>query len=276
MVLAMSTVLVLLGIYALVLLQGRGLLRDLRERVTVVVEVRPAITSADREAFKEWLEGSAFAKTGSVTFVSKEDGARKLREQFGEDFMDFGLENPLYELFTFNVAEAFVNPESLQAVKTELQAQDASLAVYVEEDVARSLSQRVSALAWAGIVLGAFLLLAVIFLIVNTTRLALLSQAQLIKNMELVGASWGFISRPFLLKSIRLGSLAGLIAALATLGCSYALQQYLPSIWQPLSILQISIIALGLIVIGLLVNFASTFVVVRNTLKLRVDDLAAL
>jgi len=276
MVFAIATVLTLLGVYCLFLVQGRTLLKDLRERVAVVVELRPSVTEEQRLAFEVWLKRQAFAKTNSIVFIDKTAGAKKLRESYGDDFMDFNLENPLYELFTFNVTEQFATTQKLDEIETLIDSQDASLATYVEKDLANSLSQRVSALAWIGIALGLLLVLGVIFLIVNTTRLALLAKAPLIKNMELVGASWGFISKPFLLTGAKMGALAGAFATLFTFLISRGLSTWIPFLWQPLSGSHFIILATMLIILGLLLNFASTLYVVRKTLNLRVDDLAAL
>lgn len=276
MIFAIATVLTLIGVYTLLLYQGRTLLKDLRERITVVVELRPSLEENQRVVFEQWLGQQAFAKTNSITFIDKATGAAKLRERYGEDFMDFNLENPLYELFTFNVTEAFATSKKLDEVKTAVDSRDESLATYVEKDLVESLSQRVSIIAWVGIALGVLLVLGVVFLIVNTTRLALLSKAQLIKNMELVGASWGFISKPFLITGAKLGAFSGVIAAGMTFFVSKGLSTWIPFLWQPLSNLHFAILATMLIVIGLLLNFASTYYVVRKTLNLRVDDLAAL
>jgi len=276
MIFAIATVLTLVGVYSLVLFQGKTLLKDLRERVTVVVELRPSVQKEQRLVFEGWLKDQAFAKTNSINFIDKAMGAERLKKQYGDDFMDFNFENPLYELYTFNVIEAYATPAKLDEVQSLVDTQDQSLATYVEKDLVKSLSQRVSVIAWIGIVLGVLLVLGVIFLIVNTTRLALLSKAQLIKNMELVGASWGFISKPFLATGAKLGALAGGIAAALTFVISQSLSAWIPFLWAPLSSLHFAILATMLIVIGLLLNFASTYYVVRKTLNLRVDDLAAL
>jgi len=179
-------------------------------------------------------------------------------------------------LYTFNVTEDFATTEKLDEIKALIDAQDASLAAYAEKDLVKSLSQRESVFAWIGVALGVLLVFGVIFLIVNTTRLALLAKAQLIKNMELVGASWGFISRPFLVAGAKMGALAGAIAALFTFLISGGLSTWIPFLWQPLSAVHFLILATLLIVTGLLLNFVSTYYVVRKTLNLRVDDLAAL
>lgn len=273
-VLATALVLSLVGIYGLTLLQGRELLRELREATTVVIELRPGSDAAGREQLADYLEAQAFVKPGSVTYVSKEDGAQRLQDEFGEGFMEFDLENPLFDLYTFNVAERYVEPGAIARFRSEIDQQSAVLATYVQEDMVNTLTQRVGALAWVGLGLGVVLLAGVMFLIVNTTRLALLAKATLIKNMELVGASWGFISRPFLQQSAWLGMGSGLLAVSTTVGFGAFAKTYLPMAWQTVPVWQYAVLAAVLFALGLLLNVCATWMVVRRTLRLRDDDLA--
>ena len=275
-VLATALVLTLVGLYGLGLLQGRELVRELRESTKVVVEVRPGTSEAARAVLDDFLAEQPYVKPGSLLFLSREEGAARLREEFGEAFLDFELDNPLYDVYTFNVPERFVDADAISALREEIDEQPAALASYVQEDMVRTLTQRVGALAWVGLGLGAVLLLGVVFLVLNTTRLALLAKATLIKNMELVGASWGFISRPFLRRGALLGTLGGLLAVCFTLALAAFAKTYLPGVWQYVPASQYFLLAAGLVLGGLLLNFLATFYVVRRTLRLRDDDLALL
>ena len=275
-VLATALVLTLLGAYGLALLQGRELVRELRENTKVVVEVRPGTSEAARAILQAFLVGRAYVKPGSLVYLSREEGARRLREEFGESFLDFELDNPLYEVYTFNVPERYVDAGAIARLREEVTAQPAVLASYVQEDLVRTLTQRVGALAWVGLGLGGVLLLGVVFLVVNTTRLALLAKATLVRNMALVGASWSFIARPFLRRAALLGALAGGLAAAMTAGLAAFAKTYLPGAWQEVPPYLYVSLAIALPVLGLLLNYLATLMVVRRTLRLRDDDLALL
>ena len=273
-VLATALVLALLGGYALVLLQGRQLLRELRESTKVMVEVCPSTGEAARGVLEDFLAAKPYVKPGSLLFLSREDGAQRLREEYGEDFLDFELDNPLYEVYTFNVPERFVDEAAVAEIREEIEAQPAVLASYVQEDIVRTLTRRVGAVAWVGLGLGVLLLLGVVFLVLNTTRLALLAKAPLIKNMELVGASWGFISWPFLRRGALLGLGGGVLAAVMTYGLGAFAKTALPDAWQDLPVWQYAALVAALLLSGVLLNFLATFYVVRRTLRMREDDLA--
>lgn len=275
-VLATALVLALIGTYGLLLLQGRELVRELRESTQVVVELRPESDAVGRRALESFLNGRDFVKAESLTYVSKEDGAKRLQDEFGEEFMDFELDNPLFDLYTFNVAEAYVDADRIRAFRTEIEDQSAVMASYVQEDMVNTLTQRIGSVAWIGLGVGALLLLGVVFMITNTARLALLAKAGLIKNMELVGASWGFISRPFLARAAWFGVLGGLVAVGLTGGVAAFAKTYLPAAWQYVPWWQYASLAAVLVATGMVINLLATFVVVRQTLRLRDDDLAML
>ncbi len=282
--LAATFVLFLLGMYVLALNQGRQLVDGLRESTTLVAELRPtAATTAETEvdaarvnALQEWLEQQPFVKSGSVTLITKEQGAQRLREEFGDDFMNFDLENPLTDVITLNLDAQTVASGRMEQARLSISERPEVLDAYVQEGNVALLASRLSDIGLWGSVLGAVLLLGVVLLLLNTTRLALLNKAQLIKNMELVGASWGFISAPFLKRAVLLGALSGVLAVLLVIACSAYAKTQLTDIWADPTLTQFALLGGALILVGVFINFATTFFVIRRTLKMRVDDLAAL
>ena len=91
--------------------------------------------------------------------------------------------------------------------------------------------------------------------------------------MELVGASWDFISRPFMRRSIGQGFLSGAIAVVLLIGLQWLLQRELPELKEIVSIPLLAALFGGLIIFGILITTISTYYVVNKYLKMRVDDL---
>lgn len=271
--LATTVVLAVLGALALLAAEGERLRRALSESVTVVVELRPAATEAERADFTVWLASQPFARAGTLRFLSAEEGAERLRRAYGEDFLRAGLANPLFDVYTFNLAAGYTGDADRGRVREAVVAQAAVLAAAVQDDYAARLVARLSSLRVVGIALAGVLLLGTSLLVVNTARLALLSRAVVIRNMELVGASWGFIARPFLVRAAFIGLAGGLLAAGLVYAAHEAGMRLLPALWRPLP-LESLLIGGGIVVLsGILLNFATTFFVIRRTLRLRIDDL---
>lgn len=271
--LATTVVLLLLAALALLAAQGERLRRELSESVTVVAELRPGSSDAERTDFTVWLGDQAFAKPNTLAFVDADEGAQRLRRLYGEDFLRAGLDNPLFDLYTFNLSATHTDERARAEVERVVGEHPAVLAAAVQGDYVARLVERVASVRIAGWGLAVILVLGTCLLVVNTARLALLSRATVIRNMELVGASWGFIARPFLIRACGTGLLAGGIAAAAGYALhAYLLQQF-PDLWRPIDPLGLLAGAAAAVALGLVLNFATTFLVIRRTLRLRIDDL---
>ncbi|MCY7328193.1 MAG: hypothetical protein LH618_06570, partial [Saprospiraceae bacterium] len=112
-----------------------------------------------------------------------------------------------------------------------------------------------------------------ITLIHNTIRLALFANRFLIKNQELVGASWSFISRPYLQRGILNGLWSAVLAILGLLGTLWWIQNLLPEVEEIENFDYLIIVFIGLILLGVVISGLSTWFVVNKFLKMRVDDL---
>ena len=110
-------------------------------------------------------------------------------------------------------------------------------------------------------------------LIFNTIKLALHSQRFIIKNMELVGATWQFISAPFLKRSFTHGIISSMLS-LTGLGALYFwLLRNIPELVRNLPADKLFILAAGVTFAGIFIYLFSTYIVVNRYLKMRVDDL---
>ncbi len=272
-ILSMALVLFMLGLFGYALLYGRQLAVALQESINIVVELKEYADKPAADSLAAALRASAFVKTGSVNFISKEEAARSMKEDLGEDFAQLGLTNPYYDLITFNVPAAYMHPDSLQWIRDAVREQAGVNDVFYQQNTAEIVVANVKKAAWAALITAVFFIFAAATLIHNTVRLALFANRFLIKNMELVGATWGFISRPYLLRAAWHGLWSGIIAAGALWAVHAALAAGLPQ-WRELSHPEVfAAMAAAVALLGILVNVASTYLVVRKYLRLRVDDL---
>jgi len=116
-------------------------------------------------------------------------------------------------------------------------------------------------------------LIVAITLIHNTIRLALYSNRFIIKNMELVGASWGFISRPYIQKSIWHGIVSAILAIGALLLVLLLAQREIVELKALQDVVSSFILFASLLILGMLISGLSTWYVINKYLKMRLDDL---
>ncbi len=270
---SMALVLFLLGAFGLLVFHGQQMLKTFRERVEIMVELKPETAAEALDSLKISLGGQPFCKAGSVRFVGKEEGAMMMQEELGEEFLKLDMANPLYDVLLFNVKADYFHPDSLVKVRELVRESSVVSDVYYQENVADLVAGNLKDLGMFFLVAGIVAVIIAIALILNTIRLALYANRFLIKNMELVGASWGFISRPYLAKSIMHGFMSALLAIAGLALLMYVIYNYAFEIkefinWQALGALTIVIILLGIII-----SYLSTYYVVKKYLKMRVDDL---
>ncbi|MBP8239413.1 MAG: permease-like cell division protein FtsX [Saprospiraceae bacterium] len=272
-IVSMALVLFMLGLFGYALLYGRQLGELLRESIDVAVELTENAEKAQADKLMEVLNTSEFVKSGSVQLISKEEAAKIMQAELDEDFAQAGLSNPYFDMVTFNVKADWMHPDSLAWIRTALREEAGVNDVFYQGETAELIASNIKKVAWGALFTALFFIFAAATLIHNTIRLALFANRFLIKNMELVGATWGFISRPYLLRAVWHGLLSGLIAVLGLYILHRILESSIPQ-WKALGDGAVLLsMAVGLVVLGVAVQWLSTLVVVRKYLRLRVDEL---
>jgi len=272
-IVSMALVLFLLGFFGLVLLQTQQLVEIFKERVNVLIEIEPGTDSSTITTLLNDLKMVEYTKKESIDYTSKEAAIKSLQEDFGEEFMALDLPNPLYDVVTFNVNAKFMKSDLLSQIKKNFKARDYVNDVYYQEGLVNMIAKNVKKLGWFALGFSGLFLIVAITLIHNTIRLALYANRFLIKNMELVGASWGFISRPYIQKSVWHGILSALLAIAALVLVLLLAQREIEEL-QALENLPNSLLLFGgLLLLGILISGISTWFVINKYLKMRLDDL---
>lgn len=271
--LSVALVLFLLGFFALVLLHAQELIRIYKEQVNIIVELKEDVLPVQVDRIQQFLYEEENVLDSSVQYISKDAAALLMQEEFQEDFQQLGLPNPFYEMLTFNVQAGVMHPDSLALLKQEITTYAGVNEVYYQESFIDEIAQNLKKLGYLAIALGIFFFVVAVTLVHNTIRLALYSNRFLIKNMQLVGASWMFISRPYLLRAIAHGFIASVLAITALSGILFWVRSDIPQLLLIENPMVFIYLLLMLIPLGMLLYALSTYRVVRRYLTMRVDDL---
>ncbi|MCL4425759.1 MAG: permease-like cell division protein FtsX [Firmicutes bacterium] len=157
---------------------------------------------------------SALPGVTKVTFVSREEALKRLRQQFGEQqgVLDAVEEmNPLPDGFEIKVDQ----PESVEKVAAAVEKLPGIEKVKYQQGLVQRLFRLTQAVRTLGIALAAALAAATLFIISNTIRLTVFARRREVAIMKLVGATDAFIRRPFFLEGLALGVVGAVVAALA-------------------------------------------------------------
>ncbi len=272
-IISVALVLFLLGLFAIVVLQGQQMIKYFKEQIEIIVELKDGTTSTDQKLVSTKLMNSDYLLKNSIRFISKEQGAAIMQQEFGKEFLQLDMPNPLYDVLLFRVRADYLEPDSLNRIRQELRELPIVSDVYYQEDVTEAIGRNLKSIAFGVLIVGVFCVLVAVALILNTIRLALYANRFLIKNMELVGASWSAISRPFLRKSFVHGLVSGLLAIAGISVLGYFILSDSPELGEVIYWPGIAYVFAGILIAGAAISLLSTYWVVNKYLRMRVDDL---
>lgn len=268
-----ALILFVIGLLAAVLLKSTAWLQQYRENIDIMVEIEQDASQENIRKLLARLKADQRVLPESVSFISKEAGAELLRQDFGEDFTHLGFPNPLYDIITFNLPSALLRRDSLERIRQEFTQLPGVHDLYYQELFLDQAFSNLSRVREASLLLSVLLLFLAYHLIYNTFRLALYANRFLIKNMEMVGASWAHISRPFLGRALLYGLSSSLLAITGIVLLLEGSAKYLGV--EELSRFDLPLLLLyaGILLLGTSIAVLSTYRVVRRYLQLRMDDL---
>jgi len=267
----------IVGLFGVIVIQAKTLTSIIRENIEIQVFLNTNITEEANKNIGELLASKPYVlqkeDKKTITYVSRDEAAATFLLDTGEDFTKFLDDNPLRDSYTFSVTEEFQTAEQIEEIVDEMEALEGVFEVTYMNDLVESINRN---LLKVSLVLGAFILIlivTVVMLINNTIRLALFSQRFLIRSMQLVGATKGFIRKPFLSRSFGYGALAGAIASALLV----ALIEYAKSNVDGFNLLQnyqlLFFLFGGLIVMGAFLSLFSTLRAVNKYLNMSLDEL---
>lgn len=272
-IVSVALVLFLLGFFGLLLLHARELVRLYKEQVNILVEFQEGIPPAQVDSIQGLLVEKSYLLPESVRYISRQDAAAMMQDEFGDDFQKLGLPNPFYDMLSFNLRASHMHPDSLAWIRSEINALPLVSDVYYQESMIDELVRNLRKVGYIALGVGLFFFIVAVTLIHNTIRLALYANRFLIKNMQLVGASWMFISRPYLLRALGHGFIASVLAIVTLSGLLFWVRSDIPQLGLIDNPMIFVYLLLGLIPLGMLLYGSSTYRVVNKYLKMRVDDL---
>jgi cell division transport system permease protein len=136
-----------------------------------------------------------------------------------------------------------------------------------------NLNENVKKISLILLIIAIVLCVVVIVLIDNTIRLAMFSNRFIIKTMQMVGATRGFIAKPMDMRAILNGAIAGLIAIAGIVALIFFAEQQLPELKAMRDLTWLIILGAGIILLGILISLLSTHRSVVKYLKMKLDDL---
>ncbi len=270
-VISIGLVLFLLGMLGMLVLNTKKVADHFKEQIALTVYLKDNAKEVEIEDLKKSLAMAEYTK--STVYVSKEDAAETHSKEIGEDFMEFLGYNPLQNSIDVYMNADFVSSEQVNEIATELTAKNFVDEVVYDKPLIALLNENVKKISlWILIASGLFLFIAVL-LINSSIRLSVYSKRFTIKTMQMVGATKGFIRRPFIWQSVKLGMIGAFLALIGMAGILYYLNNSFPELNLTGDVKLLLSLFIGVFLMGVIITWLSTFFATSRFLNLKTDEL---
>jgi len=237
-------------------------------------------TYLNRDASKKQIDSlvnyvTAIPYANRVEYVTKEKALQKWNTENDTTWKKFLTNNPLPESIDFYVKANYVEQDSLNLLSATLQNNFPGVISEFQfpTETVSKVSNYVKTAGVIFLIAAILLTILVVFSIDNTIRLAMYSNRFLIKTMQMVGATRGFIARPINQRAVINGLIASGIAIAAIWGTVILIESFIPDFKLLHDNSGLMLLFLIIIILGITISLASTHRSVIKYLRMKLDDL---
>lgn len=266
-----TLVLLLLGVMGILFIGAQSISRNIRENILVTVVFNNSLEENDILNFKKSLDSDK--RILKSVYISKEQALAEETAALKANPIEILGYNPYEASIELTMKPEFSNSKELESLKKTLVKKKGIKEILYQKDLVDTINcniQRVGIL-----LLALFVMLTLISwsLIGNLVRLSIYAKRFLLHTMKLVGATWGFISKPFIVKNMWIGFFSGVMANIFLASGLYLLYQNEPNIAAMLPIEGLIIVAVGITIFGMTICMLCAFLSVQRFLRMRKNDL---
>lgn len=266
-----TLVLLLLGMVVFFVLSANNLSTYVRENIGISVLVSDDMKEPEALKFQKTLNEKSYVKES--VYISKEQALKEQTEAMGTDPAEFLGYNPFTASIEIKLNAQYANSDSIAWIEKEILTNKKVMEVSYPQNLIDSVNRNIQKVSIFLLGLAALLTLISFALINNTIRLAIYSKRFLIHTMKLVGANWSFIRRPFLVRNVWIGVLAGIMADAVLLGMAYMLVKYEPQLIEIITPNALLIVMASVFVFGLAITFLCAYISINKYLRMKASAL---
>lgn len=256
-----SLVLILLGMVVFIGLTANNLSDYVKENLTVTVMFRDNVTNREAAVVCRKLQTKPWV--AHLEYIDRDRALAEQTKALGTDPSEFLGTNPFVPSAEINLKASQANSDSMKLIAKYIRTYKQVSEVTYQKDLMDKVNSNLRKVMLVMLIIAVVLTCISFSLINNTVRLGIYERRHSIGIMKLVGASWSFIRRPFLITAVLEGLIAGVIAIIVLAAGAYALYVYEPDItlvmtWQVVAITAASVLLAGMIISTICVYISVT------------------
>ena len=258
-----TMVLVLLGMVVFSVLTSHNLSQWVKENLTVTVNEAKLLC---RDLYHR-------PYSRNIDYISREQALKEQSEAMGSDPSEFLGMNPFSATLELQMKSDYAKRDSLKWIAAELKKNPKVADVAYQVDLMDSVNRNLTKMNLLLLVIAGLLTFVSFALISNFVRLSVYSRRFLIHTMKLVGASWGFIRRPFMKQGLVVGIIAAVLAIVVLGACVYGLYYYEPNMMVVITWRELVITAVAVLLFGIIITSVSAYISVNKFLRMTPGEL---
>ena len=266
----MSIVLFLFGFFGIFFISSNSIANSFKEDFSVSIFFKENAKKIEIIQLQNELLMSSYIQ--KLKYISKDDALLIMKEEYGQDFIQELGFNPLVNSIDINLKSEFVEASSLDSISTIISKKKYVDEITYDKNLINSINYNIRRVSlW---LMPSIIILSIItFLVINSSiRLSIYSNRQLIKTMQLVGATKGFIRRPFIRTNILLSIISSFISISTLILLIYYIDLNI-SFVENIKLQSLLMLFIIIISLGLIISYISTFLATQNILKIKADNL---
>ena len=266
----MSIVLFLFGFFGIFFISYNSIANSFKENFSVSIFFKENAKKIEIIQLQNELLMSSYIQ--KLKYISKDDALLIMKEEYGQDFVQELGFNPLVNSIDINLKSEFVEASSLDSISNIISKKKYIDEITYDKNLINSINYNIRRVSlW---LMPSIIILSIItFLVINSSiRLSIYSNRQLIKTMQLVGATKGFIRRPFIRTNILLSIISSFISISTLILLIYYIDLNI-SFVENIKLQSLLMLFIIIISLGLIISYISTFLATQNILKIKADNL---
>ena len=263
--------LLLLGLVVFFVLGAHNLSVYVKENINFSILISDDMKESDILKLQKKLDKEPFVK--ETEYISKKQALREQTEAMGTDPQEFLGYNPFTASIEIKLHSGYANSDSIAKIEKKIRKNTDIQEVLYQKDLIDAVNENIRNISLMLLGLAVILTFISFALINNTIRLTIYSKRFLIHTMKLVGASWGFIRRPFLRRNFRIGVLSAVIADAILWGAAYWLVSYEPELIRVITPEVMLLVSVSVLVFGVLITWLCALLSINKYLKMKASTL---
>ena len=264
-----TIVLFFLSMAILTYLKSSSIENYFKENVTVSIYLKNSSRDSDIKQINKFLNLNENVK--SIEFISKEDAAELFANEIGEEFVGFLGYNPLLDLISVRLFGDKIDVYNIEEFIESLDNFEFIEEIEYDKPLVESLVNNFKKIGILIVITSVLFFITSFILINNSIKISIYSKRDIIKTMQLVGATKSFIRRPFIASYVRIGFYSSIISLILVFISLSQVSFELDKIDFFSNIKDIIILVSFIILFGIFTSYISSYFVTQKYLKLKIS-----